>query len=188
MVDATRPPGDGEGVGAAGIGADEDFVHILKDKTTNKLNIYVFDKGQYSSATVAPAPKSSFDLSAAPGIAQAANFVILDNQRVIYYTSGNKIYAILYGGATPIFEERYTVAAGESITTLQIYQQSDYGWGSAFLPGNNNQLVMSTYAGTAGTGKVYILPMVNLGVGNINQAAIKTYTGFDKVTAIAANK
>ncbi len=174
---------------AAGAGMNEDFVHVLKDKTTANVNLYVFDKGVYTGgAPTAPAPKANFDLSAAPGIAQATNFVVLDNQRVIYYTSGNKIYAILYGGATPIFEERYTVAAGESITTLQIYQQSDYPWGSAFLPGNNNQLVMSTYSGTAGTGKVYILPMINLGVGNINQAAIKTFTGFDRVTAITANK
>lgn len=173
---------------AAGLGANEDFVHILKDKTTGNVNLYVLDRGAYGSPHTAPAPKSNFNLSAAPGIAQATNFVILDNQRVIYYTSGNKIYAILYGGANPIFEERYTVAAGESITTLQIYQQSDYPWGAAFLPGNNNQLVMSTYGGTAGTGKVYILPMINLGVGNINQAAIKTFTGFDKVTAITTNK
>ncbi|MNK48158.1 hypothetical protein D3C87_669840 [compost metagenome] len=173
---------------AAGIGADDDFVHILKDKTTSKLNMYIFDKGEYDAATRAPAPKATFDISTAPGIAQATNFVILDNQRVVYYTSGNKIYAILYGGANPIFEERYTVAGGESITTLQIYQQSDYGWGSAFLPSNNNQLIMSTYGGTAGTGKVYIMPMINLGVGNINQSAIKTYTGFDRVTAITANK
>lgn len=173
---------------AAGIGADEEFVHILKDKTTSKLNMYVFDKGEYYNATIAPAPKANFDLSTAPGIAQATNFVILDNQRVVYYTSGNKIYAILYGGANPIFEERYTVAAGESITTLQIYQQSDYGWGTAFLASNNNQLIMSTYGGTTGTGKVYIMPMINLGVGNINQSAIKTYIGFDRVTAITANK
>ncbi|SFH12372.1 PKD-like family lipoprotein [Pedobacter insulae] len=174
---------------AAGVGQGEELVHILKDKTTGKFNLYVFDKGSSSSSpAVAPVPKSNFELSNAPGIAQATNFVILDNQRVIYYTSGNKIYAILYGGASPIFEERYTVATGESITTLQIYQQSDYPWGSTFLPSNNNQLVMSTYGGTAGTGKVYILPMINLGVGNINQSAIKIFTGFNKVTAITSNK
>lgn len=173
---------------AAGLGVNEEFIHVLKDKTTAKLNMYVFDKGEYAAATVAPSPKANFDLSTAPGIATATNFVVLDNQRVVYYTSGNKIYAILYGGATPIFEERYTVPAAESITTLQIYQQSDYPWGTTFLLSNNNQLVMSTYAGAAGSGKVYILPMINLGVGNINLAGVKTYTGFDKVTAITTNK
>jgi hypothetical protein len=174
---------------AAGLGPNEDFVHVLKDKTSGKINLYVLDKGVYTGSTpVAPTPKSDFDISAAPGIAQATNFVILDNQRVIYYTSGNKIYAILYGGASPIFEERYTVPAGETITTLQIYQQSDYPWGTTFLASNNNQLVMSTYAGNAGSGKVYILPMINLGVGNINQGAVKTFIGFDKVTAITTNK
>jgi hypothetical protein len=174
---------------AAGLGVSEDFIHILKDKTSGKFNLYILDKGVYTGGTPsAPAPKADFDISSAPGIAQATNFVILDNQRVIYYTSGSKIYAILYGGATPIFEERYTVAAGESITTLQIYQQSDYPWGTTFLATNNNQLILSTYGGTAGSGKVYILPMINLGVGNINVAGIKTFTGFDKVTAITANK
>jgi hypothetical protein len=173
---------------AAGLGANEEFVHVLKDKTTAKLNMYVFDKGASSPSIIAPAPKSNFDLSAAPGIATATNFVVLDNQRVVYYTSGNKIYAILYGGASPIFEERYTVPAGESITTLQIYQQTDYPWGTAFLAGNNNQLIMSTYGGAAGSGKVYVLPMINLGVGNINTGAVKTFSGFNKVTAIASNK
>jgi hypothetical protein len=174
---------------AAGLGVDEELVHILKDKGTSKVNLYVFNSGVSSSVpALAPTPKSNLDLSSAPGIGQADNFVVLDNQRVIYYTSGNKIYAILYGGATPIVEERYTVPSAESITTLQIYQQTDYGWGSAFLTSNNNQLIMSTYGGTAGSGKVYILPMINLGVGNINQAAVKTFTGFEKVLAIAANK
>ncbi len=172
---------------AAGLGFSEEFVHLLKDKTTGKFNLYVFDKG-INSPVSAPVPRSNFDLSNAIGIAQATNFVILDNQRVMYYTSGNKIYAVLYGGASPIIEERYAVPAGETITTLQIYQQSDYPWGSAFLPSNNNQLVMSTYSGTAGSGKVYILPMINLGVGNINTGAIKTFTGFNKVTAITTNK
>jgi hypothetical protein len=174
---------------AAGSGMGEDFVHILKDKATGKINLYVMDKGVYTGgAPTAPAPKSDFDISNATGIAQATNFVVLDNQRVIYYTSGNKIYAILYGGGSPIIEERYSTPAGENITTLQIYQQSDYPWGTTFLAGNNNQLIMSTYAGTAGSGKVYILPMINLGVGNINIGAIKTFTGFNKVTAITTNK
>ena len=174
---------------AAGIGVDEEFVHVLKDKATASVNMYVFDKGVSStSPAVAPKPKSIFDLTAAQGIAEASNFVVLDNQRVVYYTSGNKIYAILYGGAAPIIEERYIVPAGESITTLQIYQHSDYPWNSTLLTGSNNQLVMSTYGGNVGTGKVYILPMTNLGVGNINQGAVKIFTGFNRVTAITANK
>ncbi len=93
---------------------------------------------------------------------------------------------MLYSTETPVFELRYSVPAGEEITTLQVYRQADYpfrseGWDPPYNATNNKQLIMSTY-GTEG--KVYILPMINAGVGNIDVANIKTFNGFDRITAI----
>lgn len=174
---------------AAGVGLGEDILHILKDKTTGKLGLYVLDKGDFNYddwVTIPPTPKAFYDMSNAPGINEATQFVLLDNQKVLYYATSNKIYAMLYGDTNPTFQERYTLPAGESISTLQIYRQSDYPAGELYLPTNNKQLIMSTYNGTEG--KVYIMPMINIGIGNIDLPNIKTFTGFGKITAITTQK
>lgn len=174
---------------ASGIGTDMDFLHLLKDKASGKIGLYVlsaagFDPDEY--VILPPQPKAFFDLSAAPGINEASKFVLYDDQKVMYYATSTKIYAVIYGTSTPLVEERYTAPAGETITTLQIYQEADYPFGDAYLPTNNKQLIMSTYNGTEG--KVYILPIKNAGIGNIDIPNIKTYGGFGKVTAITTQK
>lgn len=171
---------------AAGISSDRGFLHLLKDKTTGKVELYIFDAGALASPSpVPPSPVALYDLAAAPDIDQATKFVLLDNQKVLYYATATKIYAVLFSTSSPVFEERYTVPAGEQITTLQIYQQVGYPMPGTYLPTSNNQLIMSTY-GTEG--KVYLLPMINLGLGNIDVPNIKTFSGFDKITAITPQK
>lgn len=172
---------------AAGISSSGDFLHLLQDKATGNIGLYVLDGGEDKYPDILPPkPKAFYDLSGAPDIADAKHFVFLDNQRVMYYATDNKIYAMLYSTSTPVFELRYTAPAGEEITTLQVYRQADYpfrteGWDPPYNATNNKQLIMSTY-GTEG--KVYILPMINAGVGNIDVANIKTFTGFNRITAI----
>lgn len=170
---------------AAKVRDNGDFLHLLKDTATGEITLFIFDPGvDVWPDIIAPAPKAQYDLSAAPGIENATQFVFLDNQSVMYYVSGDKLYAILYGSSTPIFEERYTIPAGEEVTTLQVYQQANYPAAAPeeYLPGNNRQLIMSTYNGTEG--KVYILPFINTGVGNIDNSNIKMFAGFDRITAI----
>lgn len=175
---------------AAGVSNSNDFLHILKDKTSNNIGLYILSGGEWDDNfdLVPPVAKSFFDLSNAPDINNAIHFVILDNQNVLYYATKTKIYAVLFGTSTPTFAERYTAPAGEEITTLQIYQQWDYPvrWEDDFIATNNKQLIMSTYKGTEG--KVYILPMINAGIGNIDIANIKSYGGFDRITAIATQQ
>lgn len=171
---------------AAGYNSDRGFVHVLQDKGTNKFGVYIFDPGKadYGEPVVAPAPIDFRDLSDAPGIDQAKNFVILDDQKVIYYTSGDKIYAIVYSGATNVYGLRYTAPAGESITTLQMFQQAGYPIENPpFIATNNRQLVLSTY-GTEG--KVYLIPLSGFGLGNVDVTNIKTFTGFGKISAITS--
>jgi hypothetical protein len=103
----------------------------------------------------------------------------------MYYATNNKIYAVLYSTTTPVVEERYTAAAGEEITTLQIYQQSGYPLASPYIATNNKQLILSTYGAE---GKLYLLPIKNLGLGNIDLAGSKSFGGFGRITAIAPQK
>ena len=104
----------------------------------------------------------------------------------MFYAKANKIYAVIFAGAIAIVEERYTVPAGESITTLDIYRQYGYPNQPSYISTNNKQLILSTYNGTEG--KVRLLPLINLGAGNINTAEIKTFNGFDKVLSIVPQK
>ncbi|WP_316816975.1 PKD-like family lipoprotein [Pedobacter nyackensis] len=174
---------------AASIGVDEDYVHLLKDKVSGKLSLYAFAKAidNYPDPLTPPSPKAVYDLSNAPEIGEAIKFVLYNGQRVMYYATSKKIYVVLFGGASPIFEERYTVPAGEQITTLQMFQQSDYPYSyGPFISTNNNQLILSTYSGTEG--KVHILPIKSVGSGTLDLPNIKTFTGFGKITAITSQK
>lgn len=174
---------------AAGVGPDRGYLHLLKDKTSGNVSLYAFDAGGYHPTTgdlIPPAPAGMYDLSAAPDIANAKKFVILEDQKVMYYATATKIYAMMYAAGVPTFEERYTVPAGEEITTLQIYRQSGYPLMAAYIATNNRQLILSTYNGTEG--KVSLLPMKNLGLGTIDIPTIKTFTGFRRITAITPQK
>lgn len=174
---------------ASGIGTDMDFLHLLKDKATGKVNLYILSAAGFDSdefVVLPPQPKAVFDLSAAPGINEATKFVLYDDQKVMYYATSTKIYAVVYGSSVPLIEERYTAPAGETISTFQIYQDADYPFGDMFMSTNNKQLVMSTYNGSEG--KVYILPIKNAGIGNIDLPNIKSYGGFGKITAITTQK
>ena len=166
---------------AAGVdNTTKNMLHILKDKTSGSIGLYVIAGGAYPGAAAA-----LMDLTSAPGISSATKFVVMDNQKVIYYATDTKVYAILYSGATATFEERFTVPADEKITTLDIYQQADYPFGSDYLPSNNNQLILSTFNTQ---GKLYLLPLKNLGLGNIDLPAVKSYGGFRKITAVTTQK
>ena len=178
---------------AAGVSQAGEFFHVLKDKNSNNVGLYVIDGGGYDDDWnfINPSPKSFFDLSAAPDIQNAERFVLLDDQKVLYYATKTKIYAVLYGASTPTFSERYTANSGEEITTLQIYRQADYpkrspDWDPPYISTNNKQLIMSTYNGTQG--KVYIMPIINIGLGNINIPNIKIYDGFDRISAIGTQR
>ncbi len=173
---------------AAGISVDRGFLHLLKDKSSGAYELLVFDGGvnEYGEPYVAPRAVKKVDLSAAPGINNATHFVMLDDQNVMFYATADKIYAVIFAGSTPIVEERYTVPAGESITTLDIYRQYGYPNQESYISTNNKQLILSTYNGTEG--KVRLLPLINLGAGNINAAGIKTFTGFDKILSVVPQK
>lgn len=175
---------------AASVNLDGDFLHVLKDKSSNNVGLYIIEGGKYDDDYnfIAPKAKAYYDLTSAPEIQNAKRFVFMDDQKILYYATDTKIYAVIYSTSAPIFSERYTANGSEEITTLQVYRQADYpkridGWDPPYISTNNKQLIMSTYDGSEG--KVYILPIINFGVGNIDKANSKVFGGFKKITAIA---
>lgn len=170
---------------AANAATNGDFRHLLKNEDTGEVGIYLFDGGESDYPnTIPPSPIAFYDLTSAPDIEQAQSFVFLDDQKILYYATSTKIYAVLFSGATAVIQERYSVSAGEEITILQVYQQADYPFRSSesYLPLNNKALMMATYNGSEG--KVYLLPLINTGIGNIDTPNISTFSGFGKITAL----
>lgn len=169
---------------AAGLAQNGNFRHILRDTNTGNLALYTLTGGASGFPNAEPPEVLDYyDMSNAPDIENAEFFAISDNQQVLYYATSTTIYAMIYGSSTPVFEERFTVPAGEEITTLQVYQQTGYPRASEYIETNNRQLIVSTYDGSEG--RVHLLPIINLGVGNIDEANITTFDGFDRITAIA---
>lgn len=174
---------------AAGSSESGHFRFLLSDTKTNADTLYILDSGVFGFPNTPPAPIKKIDVSGAPHINQANEVVIADNQKVIYYATDTKIYAIVYGGANVIYDLRYTVSGGERITTLQYYHEVGYpykNYNPPFIKTNGKQLIMSTYNGSEG--KVYLLPITHLGIGTINEANVKVFGGFGKVTAITPQK
>lgn len=153
-----------------------DFIHVLQDKQSGNYGLYVMDGVNN--------PKHYTNLATAPEINQAVEFVLLQHQSVLMYATKTKIYAVIYSTTTPTFALRYTVAAGDEITSLRQFFQADYpmrdiSWSEPHISTNGKQLILGTYNGTEG--KVHILPLINEGIANIDQANIKTYGGFGKI-------
>lgn len=161
---------------AAAVNNQGDFMHVLKNKQSANYGLYIMDGFNN--------PKHYVNLASAPEINEAISFVLLENQNVLLYATKTKIYAVIYGSSTPSFALRYTVAAGDEITSLNQYVQANYpkkdpSWEGNYISTNSKQLILGTYNGTEG--KVHILPLINEGIANIDQPNIKTYSGFGKI-------
>ena len=168
---------------AANVGTDGTFRHLLKDENNGNIGLYTFDSGEsVFPEIIPPSPIGFYDLSAAPDIEDAKYFTILDDQKILYYATDTKLYAVLFSTATATIQERHTLAAGERFTTLQVYQDAHYPFGSDYLPLNNKALLVSTYDDTEG--RVYLMPLINTGIGNIDLPNVQIWEGFDKITAL----
>lgn len=165
---------------------------LLRNKTTGVYFIYVID-----AETLAP--KSLYTLPANSTLDKAVGYVFCQNQNVMYYATSTNIYAVILGGGVPTIESRYQLdpltRPGEQITGLSMYRQAWYlvdegtsdadGWPLKPIATNNMQLLMITYNEGSGEGKVNTLPILNLGIGTLDEANIREYKGFNKITCVA---
>ena len=168
---------------AASVGTDGTFRHLLKDENNGNIGLYIFDSGEsVFPDIIPPSPIGFYDLTAAPEIQDAEHFTLLDDQKILYYATDTKLFAVLFPTETATIQERYTLNTGERFTTLKVYQDADYPFGSDYLPLNNKALLISTYDNTEG--RVYLMPLVNTGVGNIDLPNVQIWGGFDQITAL----
>lgn len=175
---------------AAGTNNNEMLSLILKDKTTNIHTIYRAYNGTETPVPANIDEVTSVDIPAGNDINNAKGFFICDNQPVIYYFTSTAIYAINTQTGTPVVNQKYTVNAGEEITTMQVFQQAWYQQArkkvATPVAAHNKTLLISTYNSSSKVGKLIAVPIINLGEGNLDKANQKEFSGFDKITAVAS--
>lgn len=173
-----------------GTNNNEKLTLILKDKTTNIHTIYIAHNGTETPAPANLDEVTNMDIPAGNDIANAKYFFVCDNQPVIYYSTSTAIYAINTQTGTPVVSQKYTVNAGEEITSMQVFQQAWYQNNrkrvATPVAAHNKTLLISTYNSSSKTGKLIAIPIINLGEGNLDKTNQREFTGFDKITAVAS--
>jgi len=175
---------------AGGIGSNEKLILILKDNNTGIYTIYSAYNGNESPEPADIDLVTSIDIPLGNDIANAKFFFVCDNQPVIYYSTTNAIYAINIQTGTPVVSQKYSVSAGEEITSMQVFQQSLYQHNrkSVFTPidSHNKTMLISTYNSAVKEGKLIAIPIINFGEGNLDKANQIEFSGFNKITAVAS--
>lgn len=173
-----------------GMGKDKKIQAILKDRATGDCFIYtmlpIMNQAKVEVVGIA-------DLSDCKNIRKAEYFTFSPLEEVMYYTIGNEIYAVLLTSDRPQSHECFkTLLDEDRITSLMIWQKQgkiyytpDDDGKDRTMNSASRMLVITTYNGTEG--KVFTLPIENLGAGVISsdRKYHKEYKGFNKITAIA---
>jgi len=156
---------------------------LMKDDQTGNYEICTFYKdpgggfnpGAQSLITIPAAGKTILD--------NAIGYVFAQKQPVLYVIESGGIYAITFGvnPANVATEAKFTAPAGEQIVLARLFEQGRYKHDpSEFqLPLNTNALIAATSSATGG--KVYVIPMINLGTGNLDANNKLVYDGFGQI-------
>lgn len=137
-----------------------------------------------------------FTTAACPDIGKAFAFIVHNDYRVVYYITENAVYAATCNNGIATGKNVFTPPDGEKITYAMLFRESWYNNEITAvaagdidkedtMPENNNQLVIATYReGEPGSGKIYAL-MISNADGKLDKPSnAKTFTGFDKITAM----
>lgn len=179
---------------------------LLKDQVTGEYIIYTLSRQEDYDADWNPIDKPS-SIKAAYTVpaegkalldkAVATDFACLES--ILYVATEDGVYTINFAGATPTVNTvaQFT-ANGEKITGMQLYQQGQYvtaydnvanpeypengGWEKKEW--NNRAVVVTAQKGEEGV--VYVVPMKNLGTGNLDASAALRYDGFGRILAVSA--
>ena len=120
-------------------------------------------------------------------------------ESILYVATEDGVYTINFAGSTPTVNTvaQFT-ANGEKITGIKLYQQGQYitaydnvanpdypengGWEK--LAWNNRAVIVTAQKGEEGV--VYVVPMTQLGTGNLDASAALRYDGFGRILAVSA--
>ena len=187
---------------------------LLKDEVTGEYAIYVLsrqvpDEDVYDDnwnwiETIPGAPssiKSEYvipaDGKALLDKAVATSFAAMES--ILYVATEDGVYTINFAGAAAtVNSASQFTASGEKITGVKLYQQGQYitaydnaanpdypengGWEK--LAWNNRALIVTAQKGEEGV--VYVVPMIQLGTGNLDAKAALRYDGFGRILAVSA--
>ncbi len=178
---------------------------LMKNKTTGQYSICLLTFYQASiwneDYTVElvpeqiPAAERRIDIPHAGKelLDKAVSVFFARNQAILYVVTANGVYGINFATNTP---EVYTTAKfrpanGEKITKAKLFVQGAYACTTTNWPErdelayNYNALVIATQSSTY-EGKIIVIPMKQIGTGNLDTAKAKVYSGFGKILDFCA--
>lgn len=173
---------------AADIVDNCEYCFLMKHKTTSKISIYRFCKNVFTNyvQTRKAHITTVYEIPEHIAGSNAVGYAFSENQRIMFWATETEIYAGIMTGEKILFSRKYTAPAGETITGIKMFKQSWWLYDSTSqlpeLPQNNNQLIITTWNGSEG--KVHLLPLINIGSGDIDLAHIKTEGGFGKISCV----
>ena len=187
---------------------------LLKDEVTGEYAIYVLSRqmdaeGEYDAdwnwtETVPAKPSAIKNEYVIPAEgkalldkAVATSFAAMES--ILYVATEDGVYTINFAGAAAtVNSASQFTASGEKITGVKLYQQGQYiteydnvanpdypengGWEK--LAWNNRAVIVTAQKGEEGV--VYVVPMIQLGTGNLDASAALRYDGFGRILAVSA--
>lgn len=181
---------------------------LMKEKTTGDYSIctltrYVPADGYWdddfiiwteTSPEVPASAKMKYDIpsSGKELLDKAVSVFFAYKESILYIATTEGIYTIDFAGssATVNIAPKYTVPGGEQITLAKLYVQGAFAADEssvdsdtpvyAELPLNNKSVIVATRKSEL-EGKVYIVPMTQLGTGNLDASKALSFDGFGRI-------
>lgn len=156
---------------------------------------YIVDKPK-----VPLAPRAKFEIPASGKalLDDAIGIFFSRMDAILYVAKPDGIYAINFAGANALVEAhpKYTPSSGEKITSAKLYQQGIYTSNHAacesslnlgevvpacpMLKLTNRAIIVATQKSDM-EGTVYVIPMTQIGTGNLDASKALKYDGFGKI-------
>lgn len=184
--DPNSVPGKSVVGGSIGIDGNK-YVFLMKDDATGEYEIYAIrpsteetSAGPYLYRAIPAEGKAILDNSV--GVAFA------EREPVLFVATESGIYSMNYQleDVQVSSEAKFVPDSGEKITMLKLYRQGAYcvdrsivGSEVPELPLNCKALIVATQNGSSG--KVSVVPMKNLGSGDLDQSSALVYDGFGRI-------
>lgn len=182
---------------------------LMKEKTTGDYSIctltrYVPADGYWdddyenwteTSPEIPASAKMKYDIpsSGKELLDKAVSVFFAYKESILYIATTEGIYTIGFVGssATVNTDPKYTVPGGEQIALAKLYVQGVFAADEnsvtsntspifAELPLNNKSVIVATRKSEL-EGKVYIVPMTQLGTGNLDASKALSFDGFGRI-------
>lgn len=166
----------------AATGANDDFYFIMRNTNTSSNQVYVFGRTQQLGAkSVYTIPGNEMD--------QAIAYVVAENANTFYFATQTQIYAVTLAGGSPQVRLRYTVPSGGTISCFTMFRHAWYLRNQNRTPlDSHEQTLLVGVVESGNNGKLLAIPILNPASADVDIENIKTYTGFGRITAIAAQE